>query len=334
MDFFDLNALKAEARERLSQAPGHRMLVLIYLGVLGLLSLSSSALNLYLSSQISGTGGLGGLGLRSVLQTAQSVLSYINTFFGPFWQAGFVFCVIAIVRGQQTGPRDLTQGFHRFGRILSYTLNNALLTMLLAFGALLGASLIFSASPWGTEFAEAMGPVLTDPNLFLADGTVNMDAIPLEALEIMLPPMALFFAGLFLPAQLFVNYAFRMGHYLMMGGNPMTGMGAMILSWKLTRGHRMKFVKLDLSYWWYYLLLGLAMALGYLDVILSGLGITLPVDATALFFLTMVLYLLAELAVSLWKKCEVDAASMILCENIMKAHSAKLRPVPVPGEDA
>lgn len=332
MDFFDLRALKQQARDRVAQTPNARMLVLVYLGVLGVLGLASGGLNLYLNSQISGTGGLSGLGLRSVLQTVQMALSYANMLFGPFWQAGFLFCVIRMVRGQQTGPRELGEGFHRFGRIISHALNSGLVTLGLLFVSVYAGSFLFSFSPWGADFAEAMGPVLTDPNLFNAEGMINLDMIPMEAMRIAAGPLMVMIFLVFLPLQAYVSYGFRMSRYLLMQGGLMTGLGALLLSWRMTRGHRTKFLRLDLSYWWYYLLLALALVLGYLDVILSALSLPLPVNAKVMFFVTMVLYLAAEMAISLWKKCEVDAASVLICEEILKAHNEAIQQTMPPAD--
>lgn len=314
---FNIKHLKDEARSRVAAAPcDSRMLVLIYCGVLAALALASSGLQFFLDSQISSTGGLSGLGLRSVLQTVQSVLSYVNMFFGPFWQMGFLYCIIAIVRGKQTGPKDLGEGFRRFGRVLAYTANNALITVTLSILSLYAASFLFSLSPWGADFAEAMGPALTDPNLFTAEGTINMDLIPMEALMIAAPVLVVMFAVVFMPLQIAVNYALRMAPYLLMEGGQMGAMAAMVLSWRMTKGHRFQFLKLDLSYWWYYAMLFVAALVGYLDVLLSLAGIAVPIDATVLYFLTMGLYLAAELVISLWKKREVDAASVLMYEAI------------------
>ena len=77
----NIRELKSRA-DNLAEAnrEGTRSLVLLYCGVLAVLTLGSSGLNLYLNDQISGTGGLSGIGLRSVLSTAQSVLQLVQLF--------------------------------------------------------------------------------------------------------------------------------------------------------------------------------------------------------------------------------------------------------------
>ena len=63
----------------------NRRLVLLYCGVIALLTLGSNGLHLYLDNHIGETGGLSGLGTRSVLQTVQELLTYLNFLFSPFW---------------------------------------------------------------------------------------------------------------------------------------------------------------------------------------------------------------------------------------------------------
>lgn len=295
-----------------------RKLVLIYCSAVAGLTLAASGLQMYLTSQIGSTGGLGGLGLRSVLQTVESILSYAVAFFGPIWQAGFLYAIIGMVRQQPVGPKSLTEGFRRFGRILLYTLDQSMLLMIVGIASVYIASILFSFSPWGTEFAEAMGPVLSDPNLITPEGTVNMELIPVEAMSSAALPLTGLLLAVFLPMYLFISYSMRMGVYLLMGGGHISAMAAIFLSWRLMKGHRWQMLKLDLSFWWYHGLMLLATVLGYLDVILSLAGIAIPMDANVMFFGTMVLCYAVELAVSLWKKCEVDAAYVFAFEDIFQ----------------
>ena len=145
-------------------------LVAVYCGVIALLSLGSNGLNLYLDSQIGSTGGLGGLGMRSILQTIQEVLTYVNLFFGPFWSAGFLFSMLDMVRGTAPRLEDLTEGFRRFGRILGAVAFEFLTVVLLMMSAVNLAGVVFSLSPMGMEFAQELAPILEDPAIIGADG--------------------------------------------------------------------------------------------------------------------------------------------------------------------
>ena len=56
---------------------------------------------------------------------------------------------------------------------------------------------------------------------------------------------------------------------------------ALSASFALTRRNCLALLKLDLSFWWYWLLTVLILALSLGDVILAYLGIPLPLDAAA-----------------------------------------------------
>lgn len=292
-----------------------RKLVLIYTGVITALSLGSNALQLFLDSQIGTTGGLSGLGTRSILETIQEILTYVNTFFGPFWSAGFLVTMLNMVRGKAPASSDLLAGFRRFGRIVGHVAFELMVTILLMIGILNFASILFSYSPWGAEFAGRIEPILTDPNLFLADGSINLDLIPYDALVSAMIPMFVIFLALFIPAYVYTAYCFRMALYLVMERR-ISAFRAHMLSVQLMRGHKWQMLKLDLSFWWYYVLGGVIAVIGYLDVILTLMGIPLPMDATVMFFATLIAYCVLSLGLYLWKKCQVDAAYVLAYEAI------------------
>ena len=85
---------------------------------------------------------------------------------------------------------------------------------------------------------------------------------------------------------------------------------AMLRSRILMFNHRWELAKLDLSFWWYYLLLILSMGLCYADVILGMLGVSLPVSEQVAFWGSLVLGLMAQLALRtlLGPKVEVTYA--------------------------
>lgn len=292
-----------------------KRLVLLYSGVLALLTLGINGLYLLLENRIGGTGGLDGLGLRSVLQTVQNVLSYGNMIFGPVWSAGFLFAMLTMVRGAAPGPRDLLEGFRRLSRVLGYMAFQFLILVALLTAAVYGGAILFSVSPWGAEFAELLGPVLSDPNLITAEGTIDMALIPTEAMQAAAVPMLVMVAAVFLPLYAWISYGFRMALYLVMDGS-VGGVRAHFVSRRMMRGHKWQLLRLDMSFWWYYALIALTAAVGYLDLILGLMGIEVPIDSTVLYFLTMGGYLALQMAVALWKKCPVDAAYLLAFESI------------------
>ena len=290
-------------------------LVLVYCGVIAVLSLGSNGLNLYLESQIGQTGGLGGLGLRSILQTIQQILNYVNMFFTPFWNAGFLLAMLGMVRGDAPRVGCLTGGFRRFGRILVAQVFEIMTVIALLVAGVNLASILFVLTPKGQEFAGIIEPLMADPNFITAEGVVNLDLLPVEELSRTLLPMVVITAVILVPVFIWLGYGFRMATYLMME-RTIGGIQAHFESLRLMRGHKWQIFKLDLSLWWYYLLGMVIGAVGYLDVILGLMGVAVPVDPMVMFFGTLAAYCVLQTLLYLWKKCDVDAAYVLAYEQI------------------
>lgn len=290
-------------------------LVLVYCGVIAALSLGSNGLYLYLDSQIQGTGGLSGLGMRSVLQTIQSVLNYVNVFFGPFWSAGFLLAMLGMVRSTAPRLKDLTGGFRRFGRILAGAFFEAMTVIVLMVAAVNLGSILFVLTPRGQQVSAALEPVLADPNLISPAGVVNMELLPVEVLSEAVLPLSLISLAVFLPVYIWLVYGYRMATYLMMERR-IGGIQAHFESLRLMRGHKGQIFKLDLSFWWYHALSFLIAMVAYLDVLLGIMGVALPVDPMVLYFATLAAYCVLQTGLFLWKKCSVDAAYVLAYEQI------------------
>ena len=309
--------LRARAAELAAEYRGPaRRLVLLYCIVLAALTLGSSGLNLVLDTRIDTTGGLDGIGMRSILETIQQILSYINQFFGPFWSAGFLTAMIAMVRGREPQVRDLTNGFRRAFRVLFHVAFEATAAFMLLVAVVNLSSLLFLLSPMGAEFNELMAPLLTDPNLITAEGLLNETLISYQELSRLLLPMLVLTAAIYLPLYTLMAYSFRLSLYLVMDRS-IGAIPAHFLSIRLMRGHKWQLCKLDLSWWWYYLLGAACWVVGYLDLLLGLLGIPLPMNATVMFFVTLAAYCVLFTLLSLWKKCEVDASYVLFYENVM-----------------
>ncbi len=292
MELWNNRELKARARQALEpQAAAVRRTVLLYSGVVLGLSLGSSGLNFLLDSQIGTTGGIGGVGLRSVLQTIQTVLTNATSFCTTFWAAGFLYAMLMTLRGRTPRAGDMLEGFRRFGRILLNVFFTALVVILIGIVAMNVTALILSFTGWEQDFLAEAEPLLAGIN-----GSMVVDEAALEAsieaalmpLLMRMLPMLAVFALLFLAGCIYMGYSFRMATYLMME-RQIGGIRANFLSASLMRGYKWKMFKLDLSFWWYYLL---SMALGglaMLDVVLVLLGVELPFGEVVWYFGTMLL---------------------------------------------
>ena len=302
-----------------------RLLVLWYCGVTAVLTLGSNGLNLYLDSQIVSTGGLSGIGLRSILQTIQEIMTLVNQFFGPFWSAGFLLAMMGMVRGHAPHPRTLVEGFRRFFTVLGHMAFRFLLMVVTAITAVNLSAALFSLTPLGQRFSQEMTQVLSDPNFILPSGAVNMELIPQDLmLEAGLPLTGLVMA-LFGLLYLYICYPFRLSMYLMLR-QPMGAIRAHFESLRLMRGHKWSMLKLDLSWWYYYLLTVLIGVVGYLDLIMGLLGLPLPMDETVMFFATMAAYCVLITALCLWKKCPMDASYVLAFEAIANPETEEAAP--------
>lgn len=317
-------SLKETASQRLEHTQANpRQLVLIHTGAIVVLNLVINGLNLYLNQQISTTGGLSGLGMRSILETIQTLLGYFSMFFTPFWQAGFLFAMISIVRSTDPGPGSLFQGFRRFGRIMNYVFWQIIIAILLGIAVLYLVSTLFMMTPFSAEFAELATSLMESPDILLADGTLNLEILPMDALIASLIPYFIMYGLVMIPAYAFVNYHLRMVNFLMIESIPRGAVSSMVVSSHMMRGHKWQMLKLDLSFWWYYALEMLLMLVLYLDLLLPIMGINLPVDPTVLFFITLLIYGILELGLHIWKKPQVDLTYAAAYEAIYQEFAAK-----------
>ena len=129
-------------------------------------------------------------------------------------------------------------------------------------------------------------------------------------------------AAILLPVYIWLSYGFRLSLYLVMEGD-IGGGRAYFESMRLMRGHKWQMFRLDLSFWWYYLLVTVITAVGYLDVILALAGIPLPMDPTVMFFLCLGAYFVLQTGLFLWKKCEVDSTYVLAYEAIIRSDPAQ-----------
>lgn len=301
MVFRDRQGLKETAAQRLSSAAyDPQKLVLVYAGVSSLVMLLVTGLNFLLNEQIAGTGGLGGLGARAVLETAIEVLQMAANLVLPFWNMGYLFCVLRIVRGQDFGLQDLLAGFRHFAPVLRLHFLYALQFFLLAFLCFYPSMLLYSVTPLAAPLMEILEPFAgTGTELVLDDATL---AAATEAMT----PMFVLYAVVFLAVAAPRFYKFRMAFFALMDDPKAGARMALRRSTLMMQGKRLDLFKLDASFWWFYVLDGLTLALCYGDVILELLGIALPISADVSYFLFYVLYLAAQLGLYAWARNRVE----------------------------
>jgi len=124
--------------------------------------------------------------------------------------------------------------------------------------------------------------------------------IPFNEMAQLIWPVLIIFGVLFGALAVLLFYRFRMADFVMMDRPNTSGLQALLFSGRMTRHHRMELFRLDLSFWWFYLLTALSMVASYADVILQYIAVELPVSPTVAWFGAYILGMLVQLLVY-WK---------------------------------
>lgn len=304
MDIRDRRALKQEAAGALQQAAyDPRRLVLIHTAILLGAGLLVTVLHYILAGQIENTGGLGGLGMRSILSTMQAALQLGLMIATPFWMMGLTHAVLRMARKQSTEPADLKEGFSRFGPVLRLELAQALLYILIGILCINISTTIFAFTP----FIEPLNEILTKVNeQMTANPSFLMDAATEAALMEAAIPLLVITGILYLVLAIPMIYRLRMAGYAIMDEDRPGAIKAMGISTRLMRGNRFQLFRLDLSFWWFYLLQAVTIAICYGDSLLGALGVTLPISADVLYFVCYGLYIVGQLALQWWAGAQVE----------------------------
>ena len=157
MKLDDRRGLKAAARAAMAAADySPRKLILIHTGITVLASLLLYLVTGYMQAQIEQTGGLGGAPIRVMLSTAVSVLQMLFNLVLPFWQIGFLYAAMQIVRGKSAGPDSLKEGFRQAWSVLKTQLLLSLFACGLIFACYYAAYTIYLMTPLSKDLMTAM----------------------------------------------------------------------------------------------------------------------------------------------------------------------------------
>ncbi len=226
--------LKEQARRSLENPTySPSKLILIHTGAVLMVSLLLTLADALLNLGIGSTGGLSGVGNRAALETAQTVLSLARTVLLPFWQVGWIYASMALLRKQNVNPDTLLMGFRRFGPVLRLTLLEGIWLFILMMAGIYLGSMLFTFTPWAADVL-----------IWMETGVLPSSV---AILLILCMTLALVFT---VPAA----FRLRLSHYYLMDHPELGAMAAMQLSRKTMRGNCLKVLKLDFSFWWFFAL--------------------------------------------------------------------------------
>lgn len=315
MDIRDSRRLKKVAVHRLENARDAGKILWIYLGFLFGTSVLVTLVSELLGGQISQAGGLSNLGTRSILSSFQSFLPIVQSLLMLAVEFGYVAAMLRISRSQFTSPMTMKMGMERFWVLFRAVLAQSVIYFAACFAGFQIASILYSFTPLSTAATELLLPLMEeypDPQALIASMSTEQQMALLEA-SVPLGILALVCcAALMIP----IAYQYRMVNYILMDKPGWGAMRALRESKAIMRGNKFQLFKLDLSYWWYYLLLTLAAVLCYGDLILPMLGVTLPFSATVSYYLFYVLFLAAQLGIYLKFRNQVEVSYALAYEAI------------------
>lgn len=289
--------LRQTAADHLASAPGNpKMMALVYGGVICGLALLSAFISFYLNNEIAGTGGLANMGLRSALSTIQFILPLVQAVVVMCLELGYHGAALNISRGRGAEPRTLLTGFHRWGAVIRLYLMKVLLYSGAAIVTMYLSSYIFMLLPFSDSFLEIMTPIVTSVST-PEEAITLLDEATLSAAMTALQPMLWIFAGLFCIVVIPLVYQYRMALFCLADSPQPGAMAALRNSRMMMRRNRFALFRLDLGFWWYYLLQLLIAVIAYGDVLLPMVGVTLPMSEEVGYFLFYALSLIVQAAV-------------------------------------
>lgn len=281
-------------------------LVAIHSGIPALVSLVLTAMNYYLSLQISDTGGLGGLGTRAMLESLQSMLQVLNTAFSLFWSMSYIWIVSRWARGERAKTADLWEGFRHFGPVLRSWLLRFAIYMAVGFVTIQVSSIVFAASPAMDSFNTMFEKIMEDPNYW--PGEAELMDFALSYLPFLGVVMLLICVPL--------SYRMRLMDFALMEQPKAGAFAALRTSLALTRRNCISLFKLDLRFWWYYLLEAAATCLYFGDLLLSLAGVDLGVSPEMMLFIACAVGLLCQTALYIWRRNQVYAAYALVYQRL------------------
>lgn len=247
--------LKQEAAQKVNNLTCNpRKILLIYAAVAFGVSLLAALMNLFLNGQVAQTTGLQDLEVKALWETTATVSELALFFLTPIWSLGLVSVVLGFARGKDAQPKDLTAGFNRFFASLGLHLLTLLLYILAAFitvyigtalmGALANAERLEAILLPFTQAIEATPDIIYD--------AAFLQTLPWADILACLWAPILLVVLLMAAIMIFLGYRLRLARYYLMDGLGMGPMQAVRKSFSSMKGNVFAFIRLDLSYWWYY----------------------------------------------------------------------------------
>lgn len=279
--------LKKKAANRLQSGKDPKKVVLAYAGIVAASSLVVTVVRNLLNSQISQTGGIQNIGTRSMLTTADTVLTVAQLLLVMCLTLGYTGSMLRIARGQYASPNSLKAGAERIWLLLRTRLLQGLILAAASFSLCFLVVNVCLLTPLSSRLIAVMGTMSAE--------ALMADDIALLSLYSAMLPIILIYLVALVPLLWYFSCTYRMVDYLLIDRPQLGAFGALRESRRMMQGNMKMMFRVDLSFWWYYVLQAVVTVLVYLDAVLALFGLGLP--AEVLYWGTIVLYLAADFAV-------------------------------------
>ena len=320
MASFNYSNLRSQARRALDrQADTAKRLVMIHSGVAIGLGLVLSVLSYLLHLGIEDTGGLSGIGTRTVLETLQEVLRVVNLVVLPFWTLGYTSMILSVSQDEPVGVPSLLWGFRHWGVVLRSLLLQGVVYFALAVVGVQVASIVFMLTPASRALYELAEQMVASG--VMDSQTMMDDPAYLALASKMLPFLLVGMLVMIVPAF----YRMRFADFALAQNPEQGALRALLTSFRLTRKQSFAIFKLDLRFWWFYLAQLLIAVLGYGDVLLPMLGVSLGMGADAAMFLFSIAGLACEFGLYVWLKNQVSATYALAYDQLRREEEALLQ---------
>lgn len=314
MNIRNRRELKNFAAERLENARSVSKIVLIYaaasLGLSALVTVVSYVLGL----QVENLGGLSNMGKKNFLSTLQSMLPFASNLVSMCLELGLLAVMLRVARGQYVSEQTLRLGFDRFWVLLRCNLIRLLIFAGALFVSVYLGIMIYMITPLSNSAVALLEPYLSSASIL--SGTLVLEDGVYAQFAMAVWPAYLICGILFAVVAVPMLYSYRMANYILIDKPGMGAMAALRSSKQMMRHNRVSLFRLDVSFWWYYLVLGLAQVLLYGDLLLPALGVNLPGSQDVWYFVFYAAYLLALLGVYYFLRSRVEVTYALAYDSV------------------
>ena len=294
MNVKNTRAIRTAAQEALAVHQDPQRIPLAFAGVSAALSLAVTVISYLLSQQIDQMTGLANMGTRAIFSTIKTTLPLAQLVFLMAWEMGYRMSALRMARRRYAEWGDLKNGFSKFGAVLRTKLLLAIVYIGLAIAAMYLSTFIFMALPISNAFYQVVAPLLDSATVL--DSGIVIDEATLAAATAAMWPVFLIFAAVFAVAGIPMVYSFRMVSFCIADNSRRSALSILQESRTMMKGSKWSLFKLDLSFWWFFLLEGLITVVAYLDMLLPLAGIALPWSDTVSYYGFYILSLAGQVA--------------------------------------